>query len=78
MRRLRSYYDADRVNNQSVPTSFETILNKNEINCSVCAATVFVDDLIFDDVKKVIENTSENSFMCEDCLSEYDEMAHRA
>ncbi len=77
MERLRTYYDADRAGQAAIPTTFQTGNNKNEIFCSLCGGTVFVNDLIFEDVKRVIENTLENPFMCEDCLTEYDELAHQ-
>ena len=76
MQRSRSYYDADREDKHSVPTTFPTEQNTNALKCSLCAGTVFVDDLVFNDVGKVIENTAENPFICEDCLSEYHELAY--
>lgn len=78
MQRLRSYYDADRENKLSVPTTYQTDQNKNELYCSMCGENIYVDDLIFDDVNKIVEETLENPFLCEDCLDEYEEMAHSA
>lgn len=78
MERIRGYYDADRDNNFAVPTTYPTGGNNNELFCSMCGEKVFVDDLIFDDVNRAIEETAENPFLCEDCLNEYEEMAHSA
>ena len=75
MQRLRSYYDADRAD-MHVPTTFETEENKNELYCSMCGELFFVDALIFDDVSKAIEQTSENPFLCQKCLDEYEYFAH--
>jgi ribosomal protein S27AE len=77
MERIRAYYDVDQEKNFSVPTHYQTKLNKNEIFCSLCGDRVFVDDFIFADVSRAIEKTSENPFLCEDCLDEYEEMAHQ-
>lgn len=76
MQRIRSYYDADRENNYSVPTNYLTNDNKNELYCSICGDNLFVNDLIFDDVNKIIEETLENPFLCESCLDEYEELSH--
>lgn len=77
MERIRSYYDADRVETL-VPTTYETEHNKNKLYCSLCGEMLYVDDLIFGDVNKAIEETAESPFLCEDCLSEYEDMAHSA
>lgn len=76
MERIREYYDADRDNNFAVPTTYQTANNKNRLYCSMCGDKVYVDDLIYGDVNKIINKTRENPFLCEDCLSEYEEMAH--
>ena len=75
MERIRAYYDADRTE-QAVPTTYKTEQNQNELLCSDCGAKVFVDDLIFDDVRKMTEKTFDNPFLCEECLESIDESAH--
>ncbi len=76
MTRLRSYYDADRENNSSIPTDYRTADNQNELYCGMCGETFFVDDYLFENVNKVIEETLENSFLCQNCLDEYEELSH--
>lgn len=77
MERIRAYYDADHENNFALPTTYQTEQNKNELYCSLCGGMLYVDDLIFGDVSKVTQETAENSFLCEDCLNDYEEMAYR-
>ena len=77
MQRLRSFYDADRENNSSVPTNYQTGDNQNELYCGMCGEIYFVDDFVFENVNKVIEETLENPFVCQDCLDEYEELAYR-
>ena len=78
MTRLRSFYDADRAENFSAPTNSRTAENRHEVFCGLCGETFYVDDSIFEHVNKEIEATMENPFVCEDCLEEYQELAHRA
>jgi hypothetical protein len=75
MRRLRSYFEGDRENSFAVPTAYRTPENRNELFCSMCGESFFVDDLVFADVSRVIEKTLENPFVCEACLDEYEELA---
>jgi hypothetical protein len=74
--RIRAYYDADH-EEKVMPTTYKTNQNRNEMFCSMCGGTVFVDDYIFRDVCKAMEQTNENPFLCEPCLTEYEEMAYR-
>lgn len=77
MRRLRSYYDADRADPSTAPTNYRTGQNQNELYCSLCGEAFYVDDLIFDQVVRLVEKTMENPFLCAECLEEYEELAHR-
>lgn len=76
MERIRSYYDADFVETLSVPSAHLTEQNKNELFCGLCGETVFVNDMIFDEVNKSAEETSENSFLCAECVENLEEAAH--
>ena len=78
MQRLRSFYDADRADNFSVPTNYRTGQNQHEVFCGLCGEAFYVDDSIFEQVNREIEATLENPFVCENCLEEYQELAHRA
>ncbi|MEZ5429226.1 MAG: hypothetical protein R2747_23465 [Pyrinomonadaceae bacterium] len=75
MTRMRSFYDADRTEKNG-PTLHQTELNNNELYCSLCGETVFVDDVAFDDVQRIIEETLENPYLCPDCLEQVEEAAH--
>lgn len=77
MQRLRSYYDGDRENNLSAPTNYQSGQNQHELYCSICGDSYFVDDLIFENVNKLIKETLENPFICRECLEEYEELAHQ-
>lgn len=77
MERIRSYYDADRVEAKDLPTAFKTGHNKNELYCSMCGENYFVNDSIYRDVMRAIERTTENPFLCPDCIESYEEAAHR-
>jgi hypothetical protein len=77
MERIRAYYDADHENNRTVPTAYKTGKNKNELFCSMCGGKVFVDNHIFRDVSRAIKKTTENPFLCEECLTDYEEMAYQ-
>lgn len=76
MERIRSYYNADFEDNLSVPTIYPTGQNQNELYCSMCGENVFVNDMIFDEVTKIIEETSENPFLCVECIEEFEEAAY--
>ena len=76
MRRQRAYYDADRETEYSIPTNFRTAANQNELFCAMCGEVYFVDDYVFADVTKAIEENSENPFRCEDCIKEYEDSAY--
>jgi hypothetical protein len=77
MKRIRSYYDADFEDNLPLPTNHLTKQNQNELFCSMCGDNVFVNDLIFDEVIKMLEKTSENPFLCAECIEEFEEAAYR-
>ncbi len=76
MDRIRSYYDADRIE-RFPPSKHKTVQNRNELVCSTCGDIVFADDFVFKDVSRAIEQTSENPFLCEDCLNDYDDVSHQ-
>lgn len=76
MQRIRSSCDADYEDKFKTPTAYQTMQNKNELNCSLCGDRVFVNDVIFGNVNKVIEETLENSFICEDCIQEEEDFGY--
>lgn len=76
MNALRSFYDADRTEDFSQPTAFQTERNQNEVYCSLCGEMFFVDEISFEKLTRAVEKTLENPFVCEDCRSEYEEMEY--
>lgn len=77
MEGLRSFYDGDRQNKLNVPTTYQTDQNQNELYCSMCGETAHVNAVFFDDITRIIEETLENSFLCQECVELYDEAAYR-
>lgn len=76
MERIRSYYDGDFLDNLPVPTTYKTGQNRNELFCSMCGGKVFVNDIIFGDVNRMTEKTSEHAFLCAECVEESEEAAY--
>ena len=58
------------------PTKFKKGVNKSELNCSVCGGTYYVDDVTFSQAMSGMCDGLDNPFCCEDCQSEYEELAH--
>lgn len=77
MERLRSYYDADRTEQGFHPTAYKTERNTHKVYCGVCGEMFFIDDVLFDEMNKMIERILENPFLCEGCIEEYDDLAHQ-
>jgi len=75
MQRQRSFYESDRIEQLQQPTRYITQLNKNEVYCGMCGDVYFLDDVQFKTVNRVIENTLENPFLCQECEFERDEDA---
>ena len=78
MARLRSFYEADKVEEFGNPTSARTDENTHEVICGTCGETFFVDDKQAAHIEKAMKMTMENTFLCEGCQSEYEELSHRA
>ncbi len=76
MVRLREFLDADR-QNQINPSVFKTEKNKNRVYCGMCGGIYFVDDAFYDAIIKVIRETTESPFLCNDCQQEYEALANR-
>jgi hypothetical protein len=73
MNRIRSYYDADHTETLDIPTNYRTDQNKHKLYCSMCGESLFVNEYIFDDVNRVIEETLENPLLCQNCIELDDE-----
>lgn len=76
MVRIRAHYDADR-QAPITPTVFRTESNKNRVYCGMCGGVFFVDDEFYQEIIKIIKETTESPFLCKDCQQEYEDLAHR-
>jgi hypothetical protein len=58
------------------PTKFQTKLNKHEMRCGVCDELFYVDESIYDRVRRAVEfDPTDNPFRCDDCEEEYEQDA---
>ncbi len=76
MERTRSNYDADQDDKYRMTTGYQATQNQNVLYCSSCGESVFVNDLIFGNLSKVIDETLENPFLCEDCIRANEEFGY--
>ena len=77
MGRLRSYYDADLWETAGQPTQAKTEQNQNEVYCGACGEMFYIDDVQFEQMNKVIEETLENPFFGKDCQLDYEETQYQ-
>ncbi len=77
MTRIRSFFEADRIEKYGKPTSVKTAENRNEVLCGTCGEKFFVDDSQAAHFAEAMETTNENTFLCEGCQAEYEELSHR-
>lgn len=77
MTRLRSFFEADRIEEFRKATAVKTAENPNEVYCGTCGEKFFVDDSQAAKFNEAMETTMENTFLCEGCLAEYEDLSHR-
>lgn len=58
------------------PTTEKLGLNQFGIRCSMCGDLYYVDEATFARIAEVVETGLDNPFLCEDCETEYDELAY--
>lgn len=58
------------------PTKHKKGANKWQLNCSLCGGSYYVDDVIFSQAMSAMRDGVENPFCCDDCQSEYEDIAH--
>lgn len=58
------------------PTTFPKGPNRFALKCAECGGSYFVDEVIYRQAVKAVAEGQENSFTCEDCQTEYDELDH--
>ena len=77
MGRLWSYYDAALSETGGQPTQVQTEQNQNEVYCGACGEMFYIDDVQFEQMNKVIEETLENPFFGKDCQLDYEETQYQ-
>ena len=75
--RLREEIDGDFNDNYVGIVDHKTKLNNHEINCSECNKTFYADKDEYEKVARVIEQGLDNPFICDECRTEFDELAHQ-
>ena len=75
MSRLRE--TLDEMNKSSgTPTKFQTNGNRYQVRCAVCDEMFYVDESIYNRVRRAVEfDPGGNPFRCDDCEEEYEEEA---
>jgi len=75
MTTLRSYIDPDQ-QPATGPTTFMTEENEIQIRCGICARPVYVDEETYRLSSDETKSGLDNSFRCEICEEEYDDLAY--
>lgn len=78
MNTLRSEKDADKLDVTYTYSEYRSKENPHEILCSVCAKSFYVDDETIDKLSRAMEEGRDNPFVCDDCIEDYEEIAHAA
>jgi hypothetical protein len=58
------------------PSRYRKGPDQFQMMCEVCGGTFFVDEVMFRQALTAMEEGSENSFRCDDCEGEYEELGH--
>lgn len=58
------------------PTKEKPGLNQVSIRCGMCGDLYYVDEATKARIAEVVETGLDNPFRCEDCESEYDDLAY--
>jgi hypothetical protein len=75
--RLRSGLNPEEQTNVvEGPTRFRKGPNQSELVCGFCNQSYFVDDLTFNQAINSMEEGLDNSFCCDECEEEYEELSH--
>ena len=75
--RLRSKINPEEQHNLvEGPTRYKKGPNHFELVCEFCGGSFYVDEVTFRQALTAMEEGSENRFCCDECESEYEELAH--
>ena len=58
------------------PTRHKKGPNQFQLICEFCGGASYVDEMAFRQALNAMEEGSGNPFCCDECESEYDELAH--
>ena len=58
------------------PTRFKKSFNQSELMCGYCGALYYVDDVTFDQAMSAMEEGVDNTFCCDDCEADYEDLTH--
>ena len=58
------------------PTRYKKGSKQFQLICELCGGTFYVDEVAFRQALTAMEEGSETPFCCDECESEYDELAH--
>lgn len=58
------------------PSRYRKGSNQFQLICEFCGGTFYVDEVTFRNALTAMEEGSENNFCCDQCESEYEEVAH--
>jgi hypothetical protein len=75
--RLRSRINPEEQRNLvEGPSRYRKGPNQFQLICEVCGGTFYVDQVTFRQALTAMEEGNENPFCCDECESEYEELAH--
>jgi hypothetical protein len=75
--RLRSRIDPEEQRDLvEGPTRYKKGPNEFQLICESCGGTAYVDEITFHQALRAMEEGSHNPFRCDECESEYEELAH--
>ena len=58
------------------PTRYRRGLNRHELVCGFCHTSYYVDDVTFHQAISALEEGGDNSFCCDECEAEQEELSH--
>ena len=74
---LRSMLNPEEQVNRVVgPTKYKKGPNRWELTCAMCGGIYYVDDVTFESVSAAVERGGDNTFHCDICEAEYEELSH--
>jgi hypothetical protein len=76
MQGTREQFDADRTDTIEAYSQTPYGIYQHNLNCSNCNQSLYVDKETYKRVLRSIEEGLDNPFLCDECQSEYEDLAH--